>query len=312
MTTESTGTESPASTTTETSATTTTIASEAAAPIASHQNFFDSLPDDIKNEPSIQNFKGKDAVEIVKGYVNAQKELGSRIRIPGKDASKEAVTEFHKKLETVPGVVKLPDPSNKEEIDAFYNKLGRPLNAADYKVEVPEQLKADDNMINNFKTLAHGIGLTKQQVEALTKFDTAAKMGEIKAINDEAVSNRNKINELWGKDADVRLQGAKAVLDHYQDKFPEDVNVLRSTRAGNNLVVIAMAAELSKFYRESGLISGEGYPKFGITPGEAKAQIKEIRDNKAHDYYSNDPKRREGAMKQVSELYGIAYPEEQK
>ena len=67
-----------------------------------------AIPEDLQNDPSLANIQ--DVASLAKGYVHAQHMVGAdKVAIPTR--------------ETTP-----------EELDAFYNKLGRPESVDGYEV----------------------------------------------------------------------------------------------------------------------------------------------------------------------------------
>jgi hypothetical protein len=269
-------------------------------------SWFDKLPDDLKAEASLQNFKGKSEVDVIKSYVSAQKEIGARVRIPNPDASPEVKAEFFKKLEGVQGIVKLPDPNDKASVDAFYTKLGRPDKADAYKLDVPNEL-VDPVVTAQFKEVAHQLGLTQAQADALAKFDVARTQASIEAINAAGKKAEVTLKEVWGNEFDTKLKSAQELASHFSTKYPEDVKALTSSAAGNNPVFLMAMAELAKVYKESGAIKGEAVVS-GFTPDEAREAIAAMRNNKAGDYYSSDSRKREAAVIKMNNLYKAANP----
>ena len=68
----------------------------AAAPAAS-VGFFDSLPEDLRAEPSLRNFT--DPVSLAKSYVHAQRMIGAdKIPLPGKSATDDEWRQVYKRL----------------------------------------------------------------------------------------------------------------------------------------------------------------------------------------------------------------------
>ena len=94
-------------------------------------SFLDSLPEDLRSESSLQSFK--DTGALAKSYINAQKLIGSSVRIPADDASPEAKQEFLNKIKGIDGVV--VKPTGDEEKGDFFNKLGRPEDKEGYKLQ---------------------------------------------------------------------------------------------------------------------------------------------------------------------------------
>lgn len=288
--------------------TTTTETTTQPATSTDSSNWIDNLPDDIKNDATLVNFKGKDVTEVVKSYVSAQRLLGSSIRIPGPDASVEAKAEFMKKVESVPGITRLPDEKDSESVKAFYSKLGRPSTAEGYKFTVPEGIKLDDDATNVFKSVAYNAGLTNKQAEALVMFDVQRNQELIKAIDAGRNQSEVALKKEWGTEYDTRIDLAKGLLTHFENKFPDAAKELKTTAVGNNPIVLMALAELSKVYKESNIIKGESTAG-GLTPEEAKARIQEIRANKAHPFNSNrNDKTHQDAVKEMNTLYAHAFP----
>ena len=109
-------------------------------------NAFNGLPDDLKNDPSVQLFKGKALPDIVKSYVNAQRMVGAdKVAIPaGKNDTPEAWNEF-------------------------YKRLGRPDDPDGYQLPkpavFPEGLEANPDIEKGFKVISHNPGLTPKQTQ---------------------------------------------------------------------------------------------------------------------------------------------------
>ena len=98
-----------------------------------------SLPEELRNEPTLQNLN--DVESLAKTVVHQQKMIGNRI----------------------------PLPKNDEEKAELYNKLGRPDDPANYEFEIPETHKPyfAEPSVNEFKNVAHQIGLNNDQVKQL-------------------------------------------------------------------------------------------------------------------------------------------------
>lgn len=107
-----------------------------------NQDWKSTLSDDLKNDPTLSNFK--DVESLAKTVVHQQKVLGSRIPIPKTDEEKAEV----------------------------YNKLGRPETADKYEVSIPTDYKQyiPEEQVNQFKNVAHNIGLNNEQVNALIEY----------------------------------------------------------------------------------------------------------------------------------------------
>ncbi len=274
---------------------------------AAENSFINSLPEDIRSEASLANIK--DVHGLAKGYVNAQKLVGSSIRIPSAEAAPEVRADFYKRLSGVPDVLKLPNPESKEEVEEFYTKLGRPKTPEEYKIQIKEGVNLDPVGLSSFTKHAHALGLTNTQTQELINFEANRHNEALQQMENQKQSAKSLLQNTWGTDYEARLNAAQDVAKHFGQKYPDAVKQLFEGPGGNNPVVLMMAAELGKSYRESGIIKGQTTLQFGKTPEEARAQIQEIRNNPKHDYYVGAPNARQAAIDKVESLYKSAYPE---
>lgn len=277
-------------------------------------SWLDNLKDPtLKSEPCLQNFKGKDLEEVVKSYVSAQKEIGARIRIPGENASAEQKKEFLEKVTKIPGIARMPDPQDPKSLEEFYTKLGRPANPESYKLELPQQIPSDDPVLNQFKQTAFQLGLNQQQTQALVNFELLKQNAAAEAMTAESRRVGSMLKETWGNEFDNKMQSAKEAVLHFSGKYPNEVQALISGPTGNNPVLLQMASELGRLYRENGVIKGEAVSA-GNTPEEARSKIKEIdsnRDHPANPLFKGKigEKERQAAILERSKLYAAAYPD---
>lgn len=273
---------------------------------AADLGFHAQLPEDIRGEASLQDIK--DLNSLAKGYVNAQKMIGSSIRIPSEDAGVEAKEEFYKKLESVQGVVRLPDTDNKEAMDAFYGRLGRPDTADNYRIEAPE---GSEQAVNEFKQIAHQIGLTNEQASKLVGFELEKAKQAQEAATAAYDSAQSTLKDAWGNDYDNRLKGAKEAAAMYAGKYPDAMKQLIEGPAGNNPALLSMLSELYGTMKESQAVIGNRSISYGHSPDEALGQISDIRSNKNHPYNIKKHPEHANAVAKVQALYKAAYPGEE-
>lgn len=293
--------------TSSTEVTADTASTESVAEV-SDVSFLDSLSEDLKSEPSLKDFK--DVEGLAKSYVSAQKMIGNSIRIPSEDAGDEAREEFYKKLESVPGVARLPEEGNEEAINQFLTKLGRPENAADYKLEIPEDIPIDDGALNSFKELAHKVGLTSTQAKKLMEFEVGRAKAHTEASEEARIAAETALKEVWGNDYNTRLESAKIASNVFKEKYPDAMNELVNGPAGNNPALLAILSEVGKSMNEAGVVSGAAKLQFGVTAEEARERIEEVRMNRAHPYHNPTDPNHQAAVEKMHKLYNAAYPEE--
>lgn len=259
----------------------------------------ESLPEDIRSEASLQSINSID--DLAKSYVNSQKMIGNSLRIPSEDASEEALNEFYSKLEGVKGVARL-------DSDDIHSKLGWPEDKADYSQGLPEDIELDQERFERYAELAHESKMTKEQFQSLIKLNAAEAQAQSEANEKSFLEGQNKLKEVWGQDFENRLQGAQEAAKMYSEKYPEAMEQLLNSDMSNNPAVLSMFSELYSAMKETGVVDAKSSgPNYGMTPDEAKAQIADIRSNKAHPFNnSRDPAHKE-AVKKMNKLYEALY-----
>lgn len=266
-------------------------------------DFKSHLSEELRSDSTIADIKDLDS--LVKSYKSAQTMIGASVRIPGEDASDEQRAEFYSKLEQVPGVARLPNPDNAEEVAAFRQKMGAPTEATGYDLGLGE-----DTTIEGYEHLmeaAAKAGVTNDQLKILAEAEMNKNAASIEQMQQDKAAGEKAINELFGADKEARITGAKAAARIYAEKFPEQVDALLNGPAGNNPALIAMLADLGKSLSEQGH-AGMKTAQFGRTPDEAKMKIEEIRNNPSHAYHNPDDSNHAEAVQRMSQFYKEAYP----
>ena len=116
------------------------VAAQPAAP----GSWLDSLPEDLRNEPSLRHVP--DTVTMARNYVSAQRMIGAdKVPVPGKSATDEEWREV-------------------------YRKLGAPEDPNSYELEQQEYW--DDHSFEQFKNRAYEMGLNNKQADTLSRFYT--------------------------------------------------------------------------------------------------------------------------------------------
>lgn len=276
-------------------------------------NFKELISEDLRTDPSLNDIK--DINSLAKGYIHAQKLVGERdansIRIPGEDAGEEAIKAFYDKLESIPGVVRLPDFDDEEAKQQLFNKLGRPESPDNYDIDVPEDLLNASTELQQFREVAHEAGLTKDQASKVLNFYTKDVIeNQLSQFNEAKELGEQALKQKWGADYNARLNGAKLMAQKYADQNPALAQELFNGQLGNNPLVIEMLSDLAAGMSESDIVQGQSKVTYGITAEEALDRISEIRENKSHAFHNpTDPGHR-AAVEKVQKLYGVAYPDE--
>ena len=246
-----------------------------------NQDWKSTLSDDLKNDPTLSNFK--DVESLAKTVVHQQKVLGSRIPIPKTDEEKMEV----------------------------YNKLGRPETADKYEVSIPTDYKQymPEEQVNQFKNVAHSIGLNNEQVNALIEYQKNTIDYELKNQPARFDAGRKQseqtLKEEWGYDYDKNVAKAKRAMAVYGD---DDIKqLLSTTEAGNHPAVIKMFARLGEDITED-MAKNTQNNTLAVSALDAEQEITDIFDDPDHPYH--DPKHREpnAAVERVRQLHEKRFP----
>lgn len=245
-----------------------------------NQDWKSTLSDDLKNDPTLSNFK--DVESLAKTVVHQQKVLGSRIPIPKTDEEKAEV----------------------------YNKLGRPETADKYEVSIPTDYKQyiPEEQVNQFKNVAHNIGLNNEQVNALIEYQKNTIDHEMNnqpaKIDASRKESEKTLKDEWGYDYDKNVAKAKRALQVYGD---EEILQLMNTEAGNHPAVIKMFARLGEDVTED-MAQNTQNNSLAVSPLDAQEEITAIFDDPEHAYH--DPKHRDhnAAVERVRQLHEKRFP----
>jgi hypothetical protein len=231
--------------------------------------------------------KGKGLVELAKGYVSAQRLVGSKgVIVPGKEAKPE-------------------------EWGSFWNQIGRPESPDGYKLpeQLPEGIKADPAKAQAFAKFAHENGLTGQQFAALVQFRANELAEEAKSSAaakttgvEEAVA---RLRKEWGPAFDERLAMARDAAKRLGGEA-----LLANERYGNDPDAIMFMANVGKMLAQDSVVGGGRGRTFTTAPAEAEQQIQAIYNdpeksrilaNPRHEHYKS-------VRAELDRLYPIAYP----
>lgn len=280
-------------------------------PQLENQSFIDLLPEDLRAEASLQDFK--DVAALAKSYVHAQRLVGKSVRIPDEDASDEAKQEFYDKLKEIPDVVNINDR------DSVLNRLGRPESADKYDltVEIGEEGSIENEIAKSViesedwgihKEAFYNLGLTQEQAKGvLSQYVNAQVEGQKQYLN-KINQSEEAMKSRWGEDYDNRLQSAKLVLNKYKEIYPDSLTDLTNGSAGTNPIVLDVLSEYGKLLQESGSVQGKAKLSFNMTPSEALDKIEQRRADPGFmaAYHDSTHPGHDKAVEDLRELYRIS------
>jgi hypothetical protein len=234
-----------------------------------------SLPSELANDPTILQFK--DIESLAKTVIHQQKQMGSRI----------------------------PLPKNDDEYNELYNKLGRPEDASKYKTKIPEGMDSyfEENTLNEFKNVAHQIGLNQKQLDALIEYQTKSIQYSLEkqpaVLSAQKNETEQNLKQEWGIDYDKKIRAAQRGLQVYGD--PE-IAELMNTAAGNNPAVVKLFARLGAEVTED-MTQNTQNNNLAISRLDAKDEIEQIFTNYDHPYFNGKHPEHKSAVERVRQLH---------
>lgn len=229
----------------------------------------------------------KDAKDVVSSYQNLEKLLGA-------DRVGRTVT--------LPG-----DKAEPAEVEAFYNKLGRPAEASGYKLDVPQGQSTE--FADTAKKWFHEAGLTAKQAETVSKHwseyvatqTTAMQQKQLETVE----ADKQALVKEWGAahQQNVALaQQTRAALGVSNEEVDGIAQVLGLKRT------IEMFHKLGQRTGEGDFVTGNAPSNFGsaMTPAQAKARIDALRADKG--FVGRYVKKDVEAVAEMTRLHKLAYP----
>lgn len=244
-----------------------------------------SLPDDLKNDPSLGTITSLEG--LTKSYIHAQKAIGQdKIPVPSKHAT--------------------PD-----DWKGVFHKLGVPEKLDDYKLNL-EGVEVDKDIISKVSQIAHEKGILPWQLESVIKGfnDIALEVSSTReaSFKTQAEESVNALKKEWGSEFDNQVKRANVAMRHLLPDA-KDQQALIDAGLGTNPALLKMLAGASKMMKEDDFIShGEGRLA-GVTPAEALQKARAIQSDMSHPYRNPEHPNHKAAKEEVRRLYDISFPE---
>jgi hypothetical protein len=226
--------------------------------LAGKIEFPEGLEEDVKTSPSMKPFVGKDGkinyAALAKSYVHTKRAVGSKISVPGENATEA-------------------------EWDNYFENVGWVKDASKYEIKVPEGMQVTEEAVGALKKAIHESRIPQAQgqklFESLTKFSQASVEDSVKKMNEQIQQGIDGLRQEWGQAFDKKVHMAKKVVESFGDPsvkelFKNDVTL------GSNPVLLKFLNNIGqKFYGEDS-IPGKTLSDAPLSPAEASAEINRI------------------------------------
>lgn len=245
-------------------------------------NWYDTIQDnDLKGYA--QNKGWKDPVEVLNGYRNLEKLVGSE---------------------------KVPLPKGAEDKEGWnrvYDALGRPKSAEEYKLPVPEGDPGTFAKAASGKF--HELGISQQQAEGLAKWWNETQQGQVSQLQQVSAqkteADLTALKSEWGGAYDENVSyGQRAAREFGLDatKLTAIENALGTGEMLKFMARVGRGLSEDKF--ETGNSGGN---KFGMTPEAARERINSLRNDQ--DWSTKYINGNADAQSEMKRLMALAYPD---
>ena len=261
-----------------------------AAAVAPAQSFRDSLPEDLRSNPSLKNIN--DVGSLAKSYVHAQRMVGAdKIPLPGSN-------------------------STDDDWIKVYDKLGRPADIKDYDVTVPEMFDG-----NGFRESIHAAGLNQKQAASVAQFihsQSEAANEKLNAYQEQArLDTEAELRQEYGKTFDDKIKRAQSTAKYllgskgdpnHKDNILGNIRLADGRMLGDHPDIIRMFEAMSHEIAEDDLdgVTTES----AMTPQDAQEEIDTIQADRSGPYWNKHHPEHDKMVARVNELFEYVHPEE--
>jgi hypothetical protein len=227
------------------------VAADAAVEAA--PSFLESLPEDLRNEPSLRTFTDPSA--LAKSYVSAQRLIGSdKIGKPQSSWTSDQWGEF-------------------------YAAAGRPEGPNGYELQVDKGVFGDGSL-EGLRTAAHEAGLNGTQAQRMAEFLQTSVTNIQRGFEEQADSLRQEgemeLRQEYGKAFEQKVDMARSAAVQFLGNIDllDEIQLADGRMLGDHPEVIRMFSRIAEGIGEDNL---EGDPtELIMTPEEASRQLTEV------------------------------------
>lgn len=251
------------------------------------------LPDELKSSASLANYK--DLPSFVKSALEAEKLIGKK------------------------GIIKPGENASPEELNKFYNELGRPEKPEDYGFKRPEnwpkEFQFSEALVPKVQEMFHKRGIPADMAQGLWEdyhqlISEEAQSGFnlSKQQVEQGISN---LKQEWGGEEKYNANVETAKMAVREFGGDELINFLEESGLGDHPAMIKAFANAGKSLREDGFVGGGDGGQ--MNQQRALSEIERLSNDKSFTdvLYSiklEDKKMKEEYSRKWETLHKIAYP----
>ena len=247
------------------------------------------LSEDLQGNDTLSKFK--DVGSLGNSYVELQKLVGSRVKVP-------------------------TDDSTEEDVNSFYNQIGRPESPEKYSIDLPSDSYPQE-VIQSFLKEAHASGLTNKQAQSAINFyntiETDGQINSDAAMQQAKVDAESALKKEWGPSEYAKeLAVSRRAFNRFAD---DDLKAfVNETGVTNNVAMIKFLNRIGKAFSEPDM-GGAGKDSGSIDGDSAKIEISAMLKDKTHKYnealFDNTHPKHAEAISYRDHLYDIVYAEDE-
>ena len=213
-----------------------TVLDQSQPPQEQQVDFQSLIPEDYKEEKSLQNFSNMD--DFVKSYLHSQKLVGAdKIPVPNKMATDD-------------------------DWKAVYDRLGRPETPDGYKYDLPKETKLEEKTLKAFSEEAHKLGLLPKQAQGIINYynSLAEQTEQAATVNEEAARAEAEVElrKEYGPAYDLKIAQARNLATNtFGSDFLRNTKLADGSVLGNHPQVVRAFADLASKMSEDSIVQGE-------------------------------------------------------
>jgi hypothetical protein len=233
--------------------------------------------------------------------------------------SAEQMLDSYQNLEKSMGapadrVLNLPSEENPEGWNEVYDRLGRPEDAASYKLNDLSEGDVPDGGINlsqNLRDWAYQAGLSQDQAASIYDnyssriADIGREMEQQKI--EKATADEQDLRREWGEAWDENISVGRRFIQRFEIDKPTLAKLEDSLGFSGLLKLSAEIGRGLGEHSDGGANANANAAMFGMTPATAQAKINDLTLDK--DFMSKYMEGNKEAIDRMTRLHSVAHPD---